>query len=66
MPPLIFLGDNIQTAVTVAKNAGMISPTNRVILVEANKIPGSFSASVTWKPLKENKTEDDGNLVRVK
>eukprot|EP00076_Gallus_gallus_P043592 XP_025009130.1 probable cation-transporting ATPase 13A4 isoform X1 [Gallus gallus] len=55
-------GDNIQTAVTVAKNAGMISPTNRVILVEANKIPGSFSASVTWKPLKENKTEDDGNL----
>jgi len=44
----------------------MISPTNRVILVEANKIPGSFSASVTWKPLKENKTEDDGNLVRVK
>uniref|UniRef100_A0A8C9EVX5 Cation-transporting ATPase n=1 Tax=Pavo cristatus TaxID=9049 RepID=A0A8C9EVX5_PAVCR len=55
-------GDNIQTAVTVAKNAGMISPTNRVILVEANKIPGSLSASVTWKPLEENKTEDYGNL----
>ncbi|XP_021249007.1 probable cation-transporting ATPase 13A4 isoform X2 [Numida meleagris] len=55
-------GDNIQTAVTVAKNAGMISPTNRVILVEANKIPGSFSASVTWKSLEENKTEDYGNL----
>ncbi|XP_074733555.1 putative cation-transporting ATPase 13A4 isoform X4 [Strix uralensis] len=55
-------GDNIQTAVTVAKNAGMISPTNRVILVEANKIPGSFSASVTWKPLEENKTEDYGSL----
>uniref|UniRef100_A0A8C2TRU1 Cation-transporting ATPase n=1 Tax=Coturnix japonica TaxID=93934 RepID=A0A8C2TRU1_COTJA len=59
-------GDNIQTAVTVARNAGMISPTNRVILVEANKIPGSFSASVTWKPLEENKTEDYGILVRVK
>ncbi|XP_031452060.1 probable cation-transporting ATPase 13A4 [Phasianus colchicus] len=57
-------GDNIQTAVTVAKNAGMISPTNRVILVEANKVPGSFSASVTWKPLEENKTEDYGSLVR--
>uniref|UniRef100_A0A669Q6A2 ATPase 13A4 n=1 Tax=Phasianus colchicus TaxID=9054 RepID=A0A669Q6A2_PHACC len=55
-------GDNIQTAVTVAKNAGMISPTNRVILVEANKVPGSFSASVTWKPLEENKTEDYGSL----
>ncbi|NXC39721.1 AT134 ATPase, partial [Penelope pileata] len=55
-------GDNIQTAITVAKNAGMISPTNSVILVEANKIPGSFSASVTWKPLEENKTEDYGSL----
>ncbi|XP_032302478.1 probable cation-transporting ATPase 13A4 isoform X2 [Coturnix japonica] len=58
-------GDNIQTAVTVARNAGMISPTNRVILVEANKIPGSFSASVTWKPLEENKTEDYGILDSV-
>ncbi|NXL62474.1 AT134 ATPase, partial [Chordeiles acutipennis] len=55
-------GDNIQTAITVAKNAGMISPMNRVILVEANKIPDSFSASITWKPLEENKTEDYGNL----
>uniref|UniRef100_A0A8C3L209 Cation-transporting ATPase n=1 Tax=Chrysolophus pictus TaxID=9089 RepID=A0A8C3L209_CHRPC len=55
-------GDNIQTAVTVAKNAGMISSKNRVILVEANKVPGSFSASVMWKPLEENKTEDYGNL----
>ncbi|OPJ78931.1 putative cation-transporting ATPase 13A4 isoform C [Patagioenas fasciata monilis] len=51
-------GDNIQTAVTVAKNAGMISPMNRVILVEANEIPGSFSAYVTWKPLEEEKTGD--------
>ncbi|XP_074955040.1 putative cation-transporting ATPase 13A4 [Phalacrocorax aristotelis] len=55
-------GDNIRTAVTVAKNAGMISPTNRVILVEAKKPPGSFSASITWKPLEENKTEDYRNL----
>ncbi|NXM25431.1 AT134 ATPase, partial [Oxyruncus cristatus] len=51
-------GDNIQTAITVAKNAGMISPTHRVILVEANKMPGSVSASITWKLLEENKTED--------
>ncbi|XP_052660648.1 probable cation-transporting ATPase 13A4 isoform X3 [Harpia harpyja] len=58
-------GDNIQTAVTVAKNAGMISATNRVILVEANKIPGSFSASITWKPLEENKTEDYRGLAKA-
>ncbi|NXF89115.1 AT134 ATPase, partial [Eubucco bourcierii] len=55
-------GDNMQTAVTIAKSAGMISPADRVILVEANKIPGSFSASITWKPLEENKPEDHGNM----
>nr|XP_013815067.1 PREDICTED: probable cation-transporting ATPase 13A4 isoform X1 [Apteryx mantelli mantelli] len=55
-------GDNVQTAITAAKNAGMISPTNPVILVEANKIPGSLSASVTWKPLDENNTKDYGSL----
>uniref|UniRef100_A0A7M4F4N5 Cation-transporting ATPase n=1 Tax=Crocodylus porosus TaxID=8502 RepID=A0A7M4F4N5_CROPO len=42
-------GDNIQTAVTVAKNASMISPTSQVILVEANELPGTPAASVTWK-----------------
>ncbi|NXC98059.1 AT134 ATPase, partial [Certhia familiaris] len=51
-------GDNIQTAITVAKNAGMIAPTHGVILVEANKVPGSFPASITWKSLDENKIED--------
>ncbi|XP_059711450.1 probable cation-transporting ATPase 13A4 isoform X5 [Haemorhous mexicanus] len=55
-------GDNIQTAITVAKSAGMIAPTHRVILVEANKVPGSFSASITWKSLEENKTEDYRSL----
>uniref|UniRef100_A0A8D2N1V7 Cation-transporting ATPase n=1 Tax=Zonotrichia albicollis TaxID=44394 RepID=A0A8D2N1V7_ZONAL len=56
-------GDNIQTAITVAKNAGMIAPTHRVILVEANEGPGSFSASITWKFLEENKIEDYRGLV---
>ncbi|XP_006030034.3 probable cation-transporting ATPase 13A4 [Alligator sinensis] len=42
-------GDNIQTAVTVAKNASMISPTSQVILVEAKELPGTPAASVTWK-----------------
>ncbi|OXB75615.1 UNVERIFIED_CONTAM: hypothetical protein H355_001259, partial [Colinus virginianus] len=55
-------GDNIQTAVTVAKNAGMISATSTVILVEANKTPGSSPAFLTWKPLEENKAKDHGNL----
>uniref|UniRef100_A0A8U7M769 Cation-transporting ATPase n=1 Tax=Corvus moneduloides TaxID=1196302 RepID=A0A8U7M769_CORMO len=58
-------GDNIQTAITVAKNAGMIAPTQRVILVEANKVPGSFSASITWKSLEKNKAEDYRSLVSI-
>uniref|UniRef100_A0A8C3RBD0 Cation-transporting ATPase n=1 Tax=Cyanoderma ruficeps TaxID=181631 RepID=A0A8C3RBD0_9PASS len=58
-------GDNIQTAIAVAKNAGMIAPTHRVILVEANKVPGSFSASITWKSLEENKIEDYRSLVSI-
>ncbi|XP_039578383.1 probable cation-transporting ATPase 13A4 [Passer montanus] len=51
-------GDNIQTAITVAKNAGMIAPTHRVILVEAKEVSGSFPASITWKSLEEKKIED--------
>lgn len=55
-------GDNIQTAITVAKNAGMIVPTHKVILVEANEVPESFSASITLKSLEENKIEDYRSL----
>ncbi|XP_064241762.1 probable cation-transporting ATPase 13A4 [Passer domesticus] len=55
-------GDNIQTAITVAKNAGMIAPTHRVILVEANEVSGSFPASITWKSLEEKKIEDYRSL----
>ncbi|XP_067398911.1 probable cation-transporting ATPase 13A4 [Emydura macquarii macquarii] len=55
-------GDNIQTAITVAKNAGMISHTSQVILVEANELPGSPSASITWKLTEERKTNDYRNL----
>lgn len=62
---MIFVGDNIQTAITVAKNAGMIAPTQRVILVEANKVPGSLSASITWKSLEENKAEEYRSVVSI-
>ncbi|EMP27108.1 Putative cation-transporting ATPase 13A4 [Chelonia mydas] len=55
-------GDNIQTAVTVAKNAGMISQTSQVILVEANELSGSPSASITWKLLEESKPNGYRNL----
>nr|XP_020820309.1 probable cation-transporting ATPase 13A4 isoform X2 [Phascolarctos cinereus] len=48
-------GDNLQTAVTVAKKSGMIAESLRVILIEANEADGSSPASVTWKLLEDRK-----------
>ncbi|XP_012410183.1 probable cation-transporting ATPase 13A5 [Trichechus manatus latirostris] len=46
---LAHLCDNLQTAITVAKNSGMVPQGSRVILVEA-KEPEEFApASVTWQ-----------------
>ncbi|XP_013923746.1 PREDICTED: probable cation-transporting ATPase 13A4 [Thamnophis sirtalis] len=46
-------GDNLQTAITVARNAGMIPQGSRVVLVEARAWPGQPSASVSWEELEE-------------
>uniref|UniRef100_A0A663DQK1 Cation-transporting ATPase n=1 Tax=Aquila chrysaetos chrysaetos TaxID=223781 RepID=A0A663DQK1_AQUCH len=42
-------GDNLQTAVTVARNAGMIHTGSKVILIEANEPEGSAPASIAWQ-----------------
>ncbi|XP_054838617.1 probable cation-transporting ATPase 13A5 [Eublepharis macularius] len=42
-------GDNLQTAVTLAKNSGMVSSSSRVILVEASEPEGSIPASISWQ-----------------
>ncbi|XP_054242164.1 probable cation-transporting ATPase 13A5 [Indicator indicator] len=42
-------GDNLETAVMVARNAGMIHTGSKVILVEANEPEGSAPASITWR-----------------
>ncbi|XP_015264765.1 PREDICTED: probable cation-transporting ATPase 13A5 [Gekko japonicus] len=46
-------GDNLQTAVTVAKNSGMVSGSSRVILVEASEPEGSTPASITWQLMED-------------
>ncbi|XP_004603054.2 probable cation-transporting ATPase 13A5 [Sorex araneus] len=46
---VMITGDNLQTAITVAKNSGMIPRGNSVILVEANEPEKFLPASVTWK-----------------
>lgn len=43
------LGDNVQTAITVAKDSEMIPRGSHVILVEANEPEEFVPASVTWK-----------------
>nr|XP_035944405.1 probable cation-transporting ATPase 13A4 isoform X3 [Halichoerus grypus] len=48
-------GDNLQTAITVARKSGMVSESQKVILIEANETTGSPSASITWKLVEEKK-----------
>ncbi|KAM4771313.1 putative cation-transporting ATPase 13A4 [Rhinophrynus dorsalis] len=45
---VMITGDNLQTAITVAKNSGMISQCSDVILIEAKEISGPNLASLTW------------------
>ncbi|KAE8603788.1 hypothetical protein XENTR_v10014466 [Xenopus tropicalis] len=45
---VMITGDNLQTAVTVAKNSGMISEGSNVILIEAKEPSGSDLATITW------------------
>ncbi|KAM3931813.1 putative cation-transporting ATPase 13A4 [Leptodactylus fuscus] len=45
---VMITGDNLQTAVTVAKNSGMISENSNVILVDAKEPTISSMASITW------------------
>ncbi|XP_057596159.1 probable cation-transporting ATPase 13A5 [Hippopotamus amphibius kiboko] len=56
---VMITGDNLQTAVTVAKNSEMIPRGSRVILVEANEPEDFVPASVTWQ-LVENQESGRG------
>lgn len=60
---LCHLGDNLQTAITVAKNSEMIPRESQVILVEATEPEESVSATVTWQ-LVENQENEPGKNVR--
>nr|XP_020820303.1 probable cation-transporting ATPase 13A5 isoform X2 [Phascolarctos cinereus] len=50
---VMITGDNLQTAITVAKNSEMIPQGNKVILIEANEPEGFSPASVTWQLLED-------------
>ncbi|XP_070801011.1 probable cation-transporting ATPase 13A5 [Pituophis catenifer annectens] len=48
-------GDNLQTAITVAKSSGMLPSTSQVVLVDAQEPEDSCPASVTWQLVEEEK-----------
>ncbi|XP_048811065.1 probable cation-transporting ATPase 13A5 isoform X2 [Lagopus muta] len=53
---IMVTGDNLQTAVTVARNAHMIHEDSKVIIVEASEPEGSAPASIAWRLAEGSKT----------
>ncbi|CAK7298598.1 Probable cation-transporting ATPase 13A5 [Vulpes lagopus] len=62
---VMITGDNLQTAITVAKNSEMIPRGSQVILVEANEPEDFVPASVTWQ-LIENQENGLGRNLEAK
>ncbi|KAJ8784445.1 hypothetical protein J1605_008289 [Eschrichtius robustus] len=52
---VMITGDNLQTAITVARKSGMVSESQKVILIEANETTESSSASISWQLVEEKK-----------
>ncbi|KAM5163820.1 putative cation-transporting ATPase 13A4 [Mantella aurantiaca] len=55
---VMITGDNLQTAVTVARNSGMISEGSDVILVDAKEPTETSLASINWTLLPGLKTKN--------
>ncbi|XP_050635056.1 probable cation-transporting ATPase 13A4 isoform X3 [Macaca thibetana thibetana] len=58
---VMITGDNLQTAITVARKSGMVSENQKVILIEANETNGSSSASISWTLVEEKTHITYGN-----
>ncbi|XP_045143467.1 probable cation-transporting ATPase 13A4 [Echinops telfairi] len=58
---VMITGDNLQTAITVARKSGMVSGNQKVILIEAIEASGSSAASLSWKLVEETKHPVCGN-----
>ncbi|XP_067398912.1 probable cation-transporting ATPase 13A5 [Emydura macquarii macquarii] len=57
---VMITGDNLQTAITVAKNSEMISKTSKVIIIEASEPEGPTPASITWQLMEDSKQNAAG------
>ncbi|KAJ1086897.1 hypothetical protein NDU88_000093 [Pleurodeles waltl] len=54
---VMITGDNLQTAVTVAKDSRLVS--GKVVVVEAEARNGSCPASIIWKSMKDHHSNGD-------
>ncbi|XP_074260827.1 putative cation-transporting ATPase 13A4 isoform X2 [Saimiri boliviensis] len=66
---VMITGDNLQTAITVARKSGMVSKSQKVILIEANETTGSSSASISWTLVEEKKHvtyENQDNYINIR
>ncbi|KAM4040345.1 putative cation-transporting ATPase 13A4 isoform 2-T2 [Anomaloglossus baeobatrachus] len=55
-------GDNLQTAITVARNSGIVQKFTKVILIEACEPTVSCPASITWRHV-ENADNKEINVL---
>ncbi|XP_051674872.2 probable cation-transporting ATPase 13A5 isoform X1 [Oryctolagus cuniculus] len=62
---VMITGDNLQTAITVAKNSEMIPPCSQVIIVEANEPDEFVPASVTWQLVENQEMGPGKNEISI-
>ncbi|XP_063772478.1 probable cation-transporting ATPase 13A4 [Pseudophryne corroboree] len=60
---VMITGDNLQTAITVARNSGIVQKHGRVILIEACEPTASSPASITWKQMENYNSDVDEMTV---
>uniref|UniRef100_A0A8C2TQX4 Cation-transporting ATPase n=1 Tax=Coturnix japonica TaxID=93934 RepID=A0A8C2TQX4_COTJA len=60
---IMVTGDNLQTAVTVARSADMIHEASKVIIVEASEPEGSTPASIAWRLAENSKASAAASSV---
>ncbi|XP_074653844.1 polyamine-transporting ATPase 13A3-like isoform X2 [Tubulanus polymorphus] len=53
-------GDNMLTAVSVARDCSMIKPDERVVLVQAHPPEGDHTASIEWTDAESSLVDSDG------
>ncbi|XP_075058381.1 putative cation-transporting ATPase 13A4 isoform X2 [Mixophyes fleayi] len=61
---VMITGDNLQTAITVAMNSGIVQKHFRVILIEASESTVDCPASITWKTM-ENQKSDVNDMISL-